>query len=106
MRKSKKEEAYQESDWEQQEEKPSRTQKKKAAENLQKLGEFLVDMAETEVNRLDISSELKKALSIARTLTKHGARKRQLQYIGVIMREVDITSLTSIMEKMSHLNKS
>ncbi|MBF0303131.1 MAG: DUF615 domain-containing protein [Desulfamplus sp.] len=106
MRKSKKEEAYQESGWEQQEEKPSRTQKKKIAENLQKLGEFLVEMAETEVNRLDISPELKKALSIARTLTKHGARKRQLQYIGVIMREVDITSLTSIMEKMSHLNKS
>lgn len=91
-----------ETDSEQPEERPSRTRKKKAAEELQKLGEFLVEMAESEVERLDISPELKKALSTARSLTKHGAKKRQLQYIGTLMREVDTEPLVAIIEKMAN----
>lgn len=88
--------------WDQQEERPSKTRKKKAAEQLQKLGEFLVQMSESEVNRLDIPSELKNALSTARSLKKHGAKKRQLQYIGTLMREVDTEPLQDVMEKMAH----
>lgn len=87
--------------WDQQEERPSKTRKKKAAEQLQKLGEFLVQMSESEVNRLDIPSELKNALSTARSLKKHGAKKRQLQYIGTLMREVDTEPLQDVMEKMA-----
>jgi len=94
-------EPIEESDLEQPEEKPSRSSKKRAAEQLQKLGEFLVEMAQSEVDRLDISPELKKALSIARSLTKHGAKKRQLQYIGTLMREIDTEPLVDVMEKMA-----
>ena len=107
MRKSKRQDAYQEdADWEQQEERPSRTQKKKAAQNLQKIGEFLITMAASEIEKLDINQELKNAINTANSITKHGARKRQLQYIGVLMREADSASLTEIVEKMSRLNKS
>lgn len=90
-----------ESDFEQEDDRPSRTRKKKAAEQLQKLGEFLVDMAETEVSKLDIPADLKKELSIARSLTKHGAKKRQLQYIGTLMRDIDTEPLVDVMEKMA-----
>lgn len=92
-------------DIEQTEEKPSRTCKKKAAQNLQRLGEFLVTMPTVEINRLDIPQELKDAINITKGITRHGARKRQLQYIGVLMREADTTPLNKIMEKMSSLKK-
>ncbi|MBF0235278.1 MAG: DUF615 domain-containing protein [Desulfamplus sp.] len=85
--------------WDQ--EQPSRTRKKKAAQQLQKLGEFLVEMAESEVERLDIPTELKRALSTARSLTKHGAKKRQFQYIGTLMREIDTEPLADVIEKMA-----
>ncbi|MBF0229378.1 MAG: DUF615 domain-containing protein [Desulfamplus sp.] len=91
--------------WEEEEERPSRTQKKKDAQNLQKLGEFLVTMPKSEIERLDISQELKNAINIAKTFTKHGARKRQIQYIGVLMREVDTTALNAILEKIPHHKK-
>ncbi|MBF0467433.1 MAG: DUF615 domain-containing protein [Desulfamplus sp.] len=85
----------------QEQEQPSRTRKKKAAQQLQKLGEFLVEMAQSEVERLNIPTELKKALSTARSLTKHGAKKRQLQYIGTLMRKIDTEPLADVIEKMA-----
>ncbi len=107
MRKSKKEEFYQEeADWEQEEERPSRTQKKKAAQNLQKIGEILVTMPASEIDKLELDKELKDAILMTKNISKHGAKKRQMQYIGVLMRELDTNSLTSIMEKIPLLNKS
>ncbi|MBF0388803.1 MAG: DUF615 domain-containing protein [Desulfamplus sp.] len=84
----------------------SRTQKKKAAQNLQKFGEFLVtSVPVSEIEALDISKELKSAINTTKQITKHGARKRQLQYIGVLMREADPTHISNIIEKLSLYKK-
>lgn len=67
----------------------SRTQKKKKAQALQLLGERLVALTDAQIDTLDLMPELNEALKMARQMTKHGARRRQMQYIGRLMREID-----------------
>lgn len=81
-------------------EKISRTQKKKAAEALQKKGEQLVNLSDADFHLLEIPDELKEALAMARKLTRHEARRRQLQYIGRLMREIDGKLIDDALQKI------
>lgn len=79
----------------------SRTQKKKNAERLQKLGERLIDLDDAALKSIDISDELREAVMQARGIKQHEARRRQLQYIGRLMREAgeDPSSIQSAIER-------
>ena len=68
---------------------PSKTKRKKKAEALQKMGVALVELPEKELKGLNIPQELKDAILDAQSMTKHGSRRRQLQYIGTLMRDLD-----------------
>jgi ribosome-associated protein len=68
---------------------PSKSQLKRDAHSLQKLGTELLDIPEAEWSQLNLPSDLVIALREAKRLRSHGARKRQLQYIGKLMRNVD-----------------
>ena len=67
----------------------SRTQLKKEAAALQKIGERLVLLNDEQLCRMALPSELMEAIRAIRPMKSHGARRRQLQYIGTIMRRVD-----------------
>jgi ribosome-associated protein len=67
----------------------SRTRKKQAARRLQALGERLVALPVEQAARVPMPAELAQAVADAREMHKHGARRRQLQYIGALMRELD-----------------
>jgi ribosome-associated protein len=67
----------------------SRSQKKRAVEELQKLGAALVDLAPAQLDAMAIPAELLAAVREAQRITSHEARRRQMQYIGKIMRKVD-----------------
>jgi len=79
----------------------SRTKKKKKAEALQKMGVALVELPENEIKRLAIPQELKDAVLDAQTMTKHGSRRRQLQYIGTLMRDLDPDPIQMAVEQLS-----
>ena len=69
----------------------SKTKRKQAMEELQALGEELVALAADQVKRIDIPDDLRSAVSEAQRMTKHDeARRRQMQYIGKLMRSVDV----------------
>ena len=69
----------------------SKTKRKQAMEELQALGEELVALASDQVKRIDIPDDLRSAVSEAQRMTKHDeARRRQMQYIGKLMRSVDV----------------
>ena len=68
----------------------SRTQLKKEAVALQGIGERLVALSDEQLNRMDLPQELMAAIEAIRGMTSHGARRRQFQYIGTIMRAVDV----------------
>jgi ribosome-associated protein len=72
---------------------PSKTRRKRAMEALQSLGERLVELDAARLAALDLPERLVDAVSLARTVTRHEARRRQMQYIGRLMREVDPASI-------------
>jgi ribosome-associated protein len=67
----------------------SRTKKKRAAQALQKLGEQLVHLSDAQFSAVELPEELLKAVAMARHIKSHEAHRRQLQYIGRLMRDID-----------------
>ena len=75
----------------------SKTKRKQAMEELQALGEELVALASDQVKRIDIPDDLRSAVSEAQRMTKHDeARRRQMQYIGKLMRKLDADTVAAI----------
>ncbi len=72
----------------------SRTQKKKNAERLQKLGKRLIDIDDAVLDEIGLADELRDAIDAARRIKQHEARRRQLQYIGRLMRETATDAVT------------
>jgi len=68
---------------------PSKSQRKRDSTALQDLGEALVDLSSERLAKIEMPGNLREAVLEAQRITKHGGRKRQLQYIGKLMRSVD-----------------
>lgn len=68
---------------------PSKTQRKRAMAALQSLGAALLDLPPARVQALALPEPLAEALAEARRITRREARRRQIQFIGRLMREVD-----------------
>ena len=70
---------------------PSKTQRKQQMEELQTLGEELVELSTDRVKKIDIPEELRDAVREAQRMTRHDeAKRRQMQYIGKLMRSVEV----------------
>jgi ribosome-associated protein len=80
-------------------ERPSRTARKRAAEYAQKLGVRLCSLREQELSSLDLPAELLDALHEARRLRGHSALARQYQYIGRLMRELDLEPIERALDR-------
>ncbi|HEY8519667.1 MAG TPA: ribosome biogenesis factor YjgA [Gammaproteobacteria bacterium] len=74
---------------------PSRTARKRASLELQAVGERLVDLTPEALDALPLPEVLRDAVVEARRLTSFGARRRQLQYIGKLMRRLDAETLAA-----------
>lgn len=68
---------------------PSKTQRKKASHDLQDLGEALVALPEARLADLDIDEPLRDAIAEYKRTRTHEGRRRQMQYIGKLMRRTD-----------------
>ena len=71
------------------EERPSKSQRKREAHALKALGERLVELPENELATLGLPEELVQAVREARRINAREGRRRQLQYIGRLMRETE-----------------
>jgi ribosome-associated protein len=68
---------------------PSKSELKRQSNELQKLGEQLIDAPRDRVKRVPMPDEVKDAILMAQTITNHEGRRRQLQYVGKMMRSLD-----------------
>lgn len=75
----------------------SRTQKKKEAEALQEYGVKLVKLRDDQINAIALPAEILDAVLFAKSL-RHGALRRQLQYIGTLMRRYNVASIQEILD--------
>lgn len=67
----------------------SKTKRKEAMHALQDIGKELVKLPANKLEKLDLPDDLRRAVEDCRRFTKHEAIRRQLQYIGKLMRSVD-----------------
>ena len=67
----------------------SKSQRKREMLALQDLGQELVDLGTQQLAKLDLPAPLLEAVLAAKRISKHGGLRRQMQYIGRLMREVD-----------------
>ena len=67
----------------------SKTRRKKEMRQLQDVGAALVQLSREQLARIDMPENLREAVMACQGITKHEARRRQMQWIGKIMRNVD-----------------
>lgn len=78
----------------------SRTRKKKDALALQELGEKLVSLSIEQIERINLPQEIFDEVKFTKSIKKHGAKRRQLQYIGALMRKIDIEPIQKAIENI------
>jgi len=69
--------------------KPSKSQKKRDMHDLQDLGDDLLTLPMTRLEPLDLPEILMDAIKAAKKITNFEGKRRQMQYIGKLMRKVD-----------------
>ena len=74
----------------------TRTDLKRASTELQKLGEDLLTLRTDLMARLDLSEKLVDAVAEAKRITNFEGKRRQMQYIGKLMRGLDDEQLGAV----------
>lgn len=82
----------------------SRSQKKRESTALQGLGEELAALAPSILQDFGLPEELAEALDDWRDTKKPEARRRQMQYVGRLMREIDEEAVENIEARLEALN--
>ena len=76
----------------------SRTKQKKEDHARQALGERLVELSESQLERMELPDEILEEVLLAIRTATHGARRRQIKYIGSLLRNIDISPIEKALE--------
>lgn len=68
---------------------PSKTKQKEAMHELRDLGAELVELSVGQLKRIKLPETIYEAVRDCQKITAHGARRRQVAYLGKLMRSVD-----------------
>src|SRR5258705_6446617 len=79
----------------------SKTKRKQEMTALQSLGARLVDLPESQIAELPMEEKLREAVLEAKRITAHEAKRRQMQYVGKLMRQIDPAPLRERLEAMT-----
>lgn len=85
-------------------ERPSKSQKKRDAHALQALGKELVALSAEQLKRIDMPDNLRIAIAEAQRTRSHEGLRRQMQYVGKVMRGVDTGPLTEALDVIRGLS--
>jgi ribosome-associated protein len=87
---------FQSNEFEQEYERPSKSELKRQMTELQKLGEQLVAEPRDRVKRVPMPEDVRDAILMCQTITNHEGRRRQLQYVGKMMRTLNEEEVAAI----------
>lgn len=85
---------------------PSKTRLKKEMSQLQALGEKLVALPVARLRQMQLPEDLLDALLAAQGIRAHGALRRQLQYIGRLMRDVDAAPIRAQLDALEGTSRA
>jgi len=77
----------------------SKTKRKAAMDELQFIGGNLIELPKEKLAKLDLPEILLDAIREAKRITANGATRRQLQYIGKLMRSVDTAPILDQLQR-------
>ena len=102
MAKRRKKEVF---DWEDEDQEEiiwvSKSEIKRDAEDLKQLGEKIVNLTKNNLAKIPLNESLLDAIELAQRLQKE-ARRRQLQYIGKLLRGVDVEPIREVLDKIEN----
>lgn len=84
----------------------SKSQLKRDSQKLQTLGRQLVDMPEKNLQKFALEESLHIAIYEARRLKSREAKRRQIQYIGKLMRTADLDAIELTMDRLNHQSRT
>lgn len=85
-------------EFEQEYERPSKSEMKRQVDALQKLGEALVNEPRDRVKRVPMPEDVRDAILECQTITNHEGRRRQMQFVGKKMRTLDEAEIAAIQQ--------
>jgi ribosome-associated protein len=83
---------------------PSRTELKRESDELQELGEALLTLRPALLARLLLSEKLVDAVTEAKRITNFEGKRRQMQFIGKLMRKLEPQTLVAIRAALHEQN--
>ena len=81
--------------------KKSKTARKRDAQQLQAMGQELTKLKPEQWHELDLPSALVTALELHRRINSREAQRRQLQFIGKLMRDVDTDAIQAALDELA-----
>jgi ribosome-associated protein len=78
----------------------SKSERKRQALGLQKLGARLTELNPGALADLDLPAKLADAIALHQRITSREAKRRQLQYIGALMRDYDTAPIQAALEAL------
>ena len=78
----------------------SKTKRKQQMHELQDIGEELVELSKEALSKIPMSEDLLDAIKEYKRLNAHEARRRQMQFIGKIMRKEDTAPIREKLEQI------
>lgn len=78
---------------------------KREAEKLQKLGEALIALSASQLATIPLPENLLAAIQHAHTLKANEAKRRHLQYVGKLMRDVDSAPIEAALKKLKNAHQ-
>ena len=79
----------------------SKSQVKREMLALQSLGEQLVVLSPDQIKKIEMPQNLREAVLFARTLKKRESWRRQMQYIGTLMRDADPEPIRKALDEIN-----
>jgi len=80
---------FQSNEFEPEYDRPSKSELKRQSNDLQKLGEQLVEAPRDRVKRVPMPDDVRDAILTCQSITNHEGRRRALQFVGKKMRTLD-----------------
>jgi len=83
-------------------EEKSKSQRKREVEALQNVGEKLIKLRATQLDKLNLPERLRQAIDNAQQIRSRSALRRQRQYIGRVMREQEGEEIAQRLAQLLH----
>ena len=79
----------------------SKSEIKRDAEELKRLGAELVDLGKNSLDKIPLDERLRTEIELAQRIKKEG-RRRQLQLIGKLLRSIDVEPIRIALDKLKN----